>query len=514
MNPIGALRLAAPDLLQQIGLLLAFLHLLQLIEDRSDRARVSLGVVVGSLQLEQEVFVDHRHLAYACEEPKDLDVHRTNEQLSGSPAPFPRIDRPWTIGHGAAHYLLWGSRSMEEPPYPMRALPLSFLFACGIAAHAQLMPGVDAAEVRDMSALCTTHTFSDLYGDDTPIIPTGYERVYVSPALGLDNQFQVFRRGTVGVVEIRGSTANALSWMANMHASMIPARGTIQVAERAFPYHFVDDTAASVHAGYALGISFIADGVVAQVQELAGQGVHDVIITGHSQGGALALLLRAFLEHVPRGTFEGAVRFKTYAFAHPMVGNKAFNDEYVRRFQKVGLGSYSIVNPQDPVIRMPVRVDDGSLGATELLQSMLFGREGFNARSTMQTALTRLFANQLVGLSSSMSGSIEKRIAGAVGEVHMPPYRAAMNYQPMAAAIELEPFPYPLILQDSSILANDSIMRVEPRGADGVFMNRDLYRRSPSFYQHKPYNYYVAVLRRYFPQAYEQLDRKQLPENL
>ncbi|MBX2972855.1 MAG: hypothetical protein KF797_07125 [Flavobacteriales bacterium] len=396
----------------------------------------------------------------------------------------------------------------------MRVMLLSVLFAWGLVSHAQLRPGMDPAEARDLSALCTTHTFSDLYGDDAAIIPEGYERAYVSPTRGLDNQFQVFRHGEVAIIEIRGSTANALSWMANMYASMIPAAGKIHVQDVAFPYHFADDTAASVHAGYALALSFIADDAVAQVRSQVAQGVRDVIITGHSQGGALALLLRAYLENLPARKLGGTVRFKTYAFAHPMVGNKAFNEEYDRRYRKVGLGSFSILNPEDPVTRMPLRVDEGGFGATELLQSMLFDRENFSVGAAARGAMAQLFAKRLVGLASYMGGSIEKRIASAVGEVRMPPYRATLNYKQMQAAVELEPFAYPLILRDSTILTNDSIMRVEPRGADGVFVNRELYRKAPSFYQHKPYNYHVGIIRRYFPQAYDRLEPKYLPENL
>lgn len=394
----------------------------------------------------------------------------------------------------------------------------AFLFIVGCwtsaLAHTQWSPGFDPAEARDMSALCVTHTFKDLYGDDSSIIPAGYQRIYVSPTRGLDNKFQVFRRGDVVVVEIRGSTAKAVSWMENMYAAMIPASGTIHVEGVPFPYHFADDTTASVHAGYALGISFIAEDVVSRLHGLAQRGVRDVIITGHSQGGALALLLRAYLEHVPETELGGTLRFKTYAFGHPMVGNKAFHAEFDRRCVRTGPGTFSVQNAEDPVTRMPVRVEEGRVVASEVLQAMLFAGEPFDAKSTARNALFQLFGDRLVGLASSMGGSIEKRIAGAVGEVRMPPYRQALDYEPMPGSILLDPFPYPLMLRDSTILSNDSIMRAEPRGPDGVFLNKDLYRKPSSFYQHKPYNYHVGILRRYFPDAYERLERKQLPENL
>lgn len=46
-------------------------------------------------------------------------------------------------------------------------------------------------------------------------------------------------------------------------------------------------------------------------------------------------------------------------------------------------------------------------------------------------------------------------------------------------------------------------------GEDGKY-----YKKEPSFFQHKPYNYYVAILKEYFSREYRALDRLYLPENL
>ncbi|HNE81968.1 MAG TPA: hypothetical protein PKX39_15395, partial [Flavobacteriales bacterium] len=156
----------------------------------------------------------------------------------------------------------------------MRTTILSLSTACALALSGSPAlatpgaPGFDPALAADLSALCATHTFQDLYGSDAAILPAGYERVYVSEPRGMDNLFQVFRHGSMGVIEIRGSTADPLSWMENMHAAMIPAEGTITVDGEPFVYRFADDTAAAVHAGYALGISFIAADVLDQVRAL------------------------------------------------------------------------------------------------------------------------------------------------------------------------------------------------------------------------------------------------------
>ncbi|MCB0791254.1 MAG: lipase family protein [Flavobacteriales bacterium] len=385
-------------------------------------------------------------------------------------------------------------------------------FALGASLPAQLLTGFDPEEARDMVSLCTTHTFKDLYGDDQAMIPDGYDRVHIAFERGLDNMFQVFRKGAIGVIEFRGSTADPLSWMENIHSAMIPARGTIAIDGRMFDYDLADDTAAAVHAGYTLGIGFLADDVVDELIKLREKGVRDILITGHSQGGALALLMRAYLERLSTTRLPGGMRFKTYAFANPMVGNTAFAAEYERSYVADG-SSFSIVNPKDPVTKMPLSYDDGSLLAPQRIAGMLMG-QGPSLRSTARDAFFQMFSGQVTGLARYFSNSITKRITGSVGEVRMPPFREEMNYTPMPGRVELDPFPYPLILRDSTILRNDSIMRANPRDANGVFTDRSVYKAPPNFFQHKPYNYYVAILERYFPDSYARLAVKVLPENL
>jgi hypothetical protein len=394
------------------------------------------------------------------------------------------------------------ARLPAEGKVPMLRIPTFLSFALiARSLCAQLAPGFDANEARDLMALCVTHTLQELYGSDTAIIPAGYERLYASEPVGLDNKIQVFRKGTLGVIEIRGSTADPLSWMENMHASMIPAKGTIRIGERNFKYVFADEKAASVHAGYALGIAFIADDAVKQIAALNEQGVHDFLITGHSQGGALAHLLRAYLSHLSGHRLSHENRFKTYAFANPMLGNRAFATEYAHDFADPGM-SFSIINPQDPVPGMPLNYKDGKLITMDRIVGSIIGTEELDVKGTARSAAIRLFRGSIAGVTHYASSSIERRIANTVGEVRMPPYRDEINYEPMSARIDLDAFPYPRMLKD-------------PSAAHGTGANdAELYREEPSFYQHKPYNYYVAVLRKYFPAEHHALVVKVLPENL
>jgi hypothetical protein len=145
---------------------------------------------------------------------------------------------------------------------------------------------------------------------------------------------------------------------------------------------------------------------------------------------------------------------------------------------------------------------------------VITGQEPLDPMGRVRSAAIKMLRRPITGITAYLSGSVEKRIASTVGEVELPPYRDEINYAPMEGRMDLEPFAYPACLKDSSCLRNDSILRVEPRDAEGHFTNPELYRKEPSFYQHKPYNYHVAVLRRWFPLEFDALPRKFLHENL
>jgi hypothetical protein len=96
----------------------------------------------------------------------------------------------------------------------------------------------------------------------------------------------------------------------------------------------------------------------------------------------------------------------------------------------------------------------------------------------------------------------------------MPEYVKDIRYYKLSERIEVPPVEYPRVLKDSSILHNDSLMAVYTRDAEGHFINTDLYKKEPWAYQHKPYNYYVSILKMYFPEQYATLPKKFLQENL
>ena len=393
-----------------------------------------------------------------------------------------------------------------------RVLNLLAISLITFSAQGQLEYGFKPSEARDMIALCNSFTYLDLYDNDQEIIPEGYSKEYTSGTFGMDNKFQVYRKNDLVVINLRGSTDKMMSWMENIYSAMIPAQGTITMLGNAFKYEFAKDTAAAVHAGYALGIAYMHESLVMQIKYFNALGVNNFILTGHSQGGALAIMLRAYLENLPQGTLPPNIHYKNYVFANPMVGNQEFATEYNSRFAATN-SSFCIVNPEDPIPKLPITYSEGKFLSPENITNLLNG-EQVDPKSMLMNLFMHKYHQTVSGYVHGISQSLTNQITRELGSVEIPSYKQDINYKKVNAIMEIEPFEYPLILRDSSILENDSLMAIYKRDEKGIFYDKRLYQKEPSFFQHKPHNYYVAILKRYFPEEYALLPKKILDENL
>jgi len=391
------------------------------------------------------------------------------------------------------------------PPAMNKAFSI-FLFFISMSAFAQLQQGFNPVEAKDMIAICNSFSYLKMYGSDTEIVPNNYVKKYTSEGIGMDNMFQVYVSEGRAVLNFRGSTDQKTSWLENFHSAMIPASGEIIIDDTPYKYTFSQDSLAAVHGGFALAIVFLQEEVITQIKQLNLKGIYDIVLTGHSQGAALSQMFRAYLELAKGDQISEKNTFKTYAFASPKIGNRTFTDEYNNTYCKGW--SFSVVNPEDVVPTMPLSYSEERLFTVDNMLEIIFQNDTAGLKERLFDESVRHYKPALTTVINRVGSMVSAEISKDVAKVKMPKYVREINYGILDELIEIPPVAFPLALKDSTILENDSLLVKYPVDENGVFENKKLYVSEPIFYQHKPYNYYVSILKVYFPEEYEALEKK------
>ncbi len=225
----------------------------------------------------------------------------------------------------------------------------------GMTFGQSLQPGFDKAEYLEMLRILARVTADSSYYNKFES-PVRYTLQYESPILGLDHLWQLWTNDHTAVIAVRGTTKNSVSWLANFYAAMVPAKGVVQLdAERAFSYDLTDHPQAAVHVGWLTATGFMYEDIRPWVDTLVTQGIQNIIVLGHSQGGGIAYLLTAHLYSLQRqGRLSGDIRLKTYCSAAPKPGNLYFAYAYEAMTQ--GGWAYNVVNTADWVPETPLSI--------------------------------------------------------------------------------------------------------------------------------------------------------------
>lgn len=241
----------------------------------------------------------------------------------------------------------------------MRYFILSLLLGLSIFSNAQtaIQPGFIPEEYTDLLSIAF-HGSSIPDSVERKTKKDRYELLFRSPEVGLKNRWTLFLRDdNVAVINIRGTVKNATSWSANFYAPMIPASGALHLNDSTvFNYQLAENPAAAVHAGWTIALGHLAPTIMEQIHKLYKEkGTRQFIISGHSQGGAIAFLTRSYLYYQQKkGDLPSDIVFKTYCSAAPKPGNQpyAYDFDFITR----GGWGLTVVNAYDWVPESPFSI--------------------------------------------------------------------------------------------------------------------------------------------------------------
>jgi hypothetical protein len=230
-----------------------------------------------------------------------------------------------------------------------------FLFYTTIAAQA-LKPGFDADEYIGVLQRCAKQMDS-LFKSNLPK-NVDFDKIYSSPQMGMANRWQLWLskdKATIAI-DLRGTVSDKESWLENFYSAMIPATGSVKLdGKTSFNYKFADNSRASVHAGWTIGICSMLPDIMEKINSWYAKGVKQIIVEGHSQGAAMAFLLCSYIHYQQvDGKLPKDIVVKTYCSAAPKPGNLyyAYDFDYINR----GGWANTVINAADWVPEMPFSV--------------------------------------------------------------------------------------------------------------------------------------------------------------
>jgi hypothetical protein len=319
-----------------------------------------------------------------------------------------------------------------------------------------LSPGFDATEYLQLLQIFNAQTAA-LYPESASSVndssfvipdPANYRMVYRSPEVGLYNRWSLWlsNDSSVAVISIRGTVMKPESWLENFFAVMMPATGSMKINDSTtFSYKLAENPRAAIHTGWLLGLAYLSPSILEQIKKYDQLGVKQYIIFGHSQGGAIAYLLRSYLYYLPDTLLPKNIIFKTYCSAAPKPGNLyyAYDFDFINR----GGWAFRVVNSLDWVPETPFSV--------QTLQDFNEANPFTNIKPALKKAswLVRLYTDRLFRRINGSTQKANEKLRKILGDqvyklIHRwlpqfpkPEFSQTINYMPAGIPIILMPYP-------------------------------------------------------------------------
>jgi len=239
----------------------------------------------------------------------------------------------------------------------MKILFTVLILLCTLSVSAQLKPGYDKQEYLELLKISRKQFDKKFIKDSIPE-PADYKMIYRSAVGPLKNRWDLWvNNNQTAVISIMGTTEAQESWLENFYAAMVPANGQLQLNDSTkFNYHLAQNPQATVHIGWLLGLANLSGSIVEQINKAYTQnGIRNFIIMGHSQGAAIAFLLRSYLADMQnKKIIPTDIVFKTYCSAPPKPGNIYYAYDY--EYLTAGGWGIAVTNAADWVPQTPFSI--------------------------------------------------------------------------------------------------------------------------------------------------------------
>ncbi len=313
-------------------------------------------------------------------------------------------------------------------------LGIFLLFLAQAIIARDLKPGFEKHEYLSMLAHFARHSDSIASTRNFPLA-SDEKLIYRSKEIGLDNKWFLWvNSDSIITITIRGTVATKTSWAENSYTAMTAATGSIRLGnDFVFDYKLAEHPRASVHTGWLVGMAFLARDILPHLDSLLACGYHNLVISGHSQGGALSYLLTSHLHYLQKSNrLPSSLNIKTYCSAAPKPGNLfyAYDFEHITE----GGWAFNVVNSADWVPELPSTTQTpGDFNETNPLPMV-------NGMVSKQNRVKRIFARkifkkltkpskeQVANNEKILGKRVSEQIARFLPGFVPPPMAGTMNY--------------------------------------------------------------------------------------